>query len=48
MDTLLPSTRIRVLGVSYKGSVDTRKVVSGVCSTPVSDLCSEHFLNSLL
>lgn len=39
MDTWLPSTSIRVLGVRNKGNVDTRKVISGVCSALVSDLC---------
>lgn len=39
MDTWLPSTSIRVLGVRDKGNVDTRKVFSGVCSAPVLDLC---------
>lgn len=48
VNTLLPSTSIRVLGARKKGHVDNKKVISGVCTDPVLDLCSEHFLNSFL
>lgn len=48
LNILLPFARIRVPAVKKKGNVDTKEVISSICSAPLSDCCSEYFLNSLL
>lgn len=44
LNILLPFARIRVPAVKKKGNVDTKEVISSVCSAPLSDRCSEYFL----
>lgn len=48
LNMLRPFARIRVPPVvKLKGNVDTEEVISGVCSAPLSDLCSEHLFTFL-